>query len=124
MGYKSPAVEPFMSPAGGGGSYDYTSSPQIAMNGPSPGHQPEPGPGQDTTLSRHSSFVSPNRTCYLSPTGVALTSSVLGFHQSPVNTTDSENNDEDLNLVLSDDDEDDHKNKIVQSVTAETVTLE
>ena len=68
--------------------------------------------------------MSPNRTCYLSPTGVALTSTVLGFHQSPVNTTDSENNDEDLNLVLSDDDEDDHKNKIVQSVTAETVTLE
>ena len=121
---KSPDLEPYMSPAGGVSYSDYTSSPQISMR-PSP----DPAPGhprlQDTaSLSRHSSFVSPNRTCYLSPTGVALTSSVLGFHQSPVNTTDSENNDEDLNLVLSDDDEDDHKNKIVQSVTAETVTLE
>ena len=128
MGYKSPAVEPFMSPAGGGGSYDYTSSPQIAMNGPSPGHQPEPGPGQDTTLSRHSSFVSPNRTCYLSPTGVALTSTVLGFHQSPVNTTDSENNDDDLNLELdSTDDEEENENRKItlsQTSTAATVALE
>ena len=48
--------------------------------------------------------MSPNRTCYLSPTGVALTSSVLGFHQSPVHTTDSENNDDENN------DENDYEN--------------
>ena len=112
VGDKSPGLEPFMSPAGGG-SYDYTSSPQIMMR-PSP-----TGPGQGaaegeagpdaSSMSRHSSFVSPNRTCYLSPTGVALTSSVLGFHQSPVQTTDSEadNQDQaDLQLVLESSDED------------------
>ena len=47
--------------------------------------------------------MSPNRTCYLSPTGVALTSSVLGFHQSPVHTTDSENNDDEIEGNRDDD---------------------
>ena len=110
---KSPGLEPFMSPAGGG-SYDYTSSPQIMMRpsptGPGQGAAEGEGAGPDaSSMSRHSSFVSPNRTCYLSPTGVALTSSVLGFHQSPVQTTDSEadNQDQaDLQLVLESSDED------------------
>ena len=142
VGDKSPGLEPFMSPAGGG-SYDYTSSPQIMMR-PSP-----TGPGQGaaegeagpdaSSMSRHSSFVSPNRTCYLSPTGVALTSSVLGFHQSPVQTTDSEadNQDQDLQLVLESSDEDTDAARpgaeartpaaeavMSQTAAAETVALE
>merc|ERR1719317_695137 len=76
-------LEPFMSPAGQS-SYDYTSSPQIVLGRPSPSEDPA-----------HASFVSPNRTCYLSPTGVALSSTVLGFHQSPAHT-DSDNTDLEL----------------------------
>ena len=38
--------------------------------------------------------MSPNRTCYLSPTGVLHHSStVLGFHQSPLPATDSDHTD-------------------------------
>ena len=73
-------LEPFKSPAGQS-SYDYTSSPQIMLGRPSPNEE-----------QNHASFVSPNRTCYLSPTGVALSSTVLGFHQSPAHT-DSDNTD-------------------------------
>merc|ERR1719270_1667745 len=65
---------PFMSPAA-----DYAASPQIHLGRPSPSSVSENHQGMD----RHGSFVSPNRTCYLSPTAMALSSSVLGFHQSP-----------------------------------------
>lgn len=90
-----PQVEPFMSPAGQS-SYDYTSSPQIVLGRPSPTEDPN-----------HASFVSPNRTCYLSPTGMALSSTVLGFHQSPAHT-DSDNTDlelegEELSIIQSKD---------------------
>ena len=101
--------EPFMSPGVTGGC-DYTSSPQISL-------KPSPTP----ELSRHGSFVSPNRTCYLSPTGVALTSSILGFHQSPHNTTGSENV-EDMVLQLDSDEE--NGIKISQTEAAHTVSVE
>ena len=71
-------------------------------------------------MSRHSSFVSPNRTCYLSPTGVALTSSVLGFHQSPHNTTGSEETD----MILQLDSDEDNAVQISQSQAAKQVAVE
>jgi len=100
--------EPFMSPVMGG--CDYTSSPQISL-------KPSPGP----ELSRHGSFVSPNRTCYLSPTGVALTSSILGFHQSPHNTTGSETVED---MVLQLDSDEDNGIKISQTEAAHNVSVE
>ena len=106
----SRAVEPFMSPAGVGGC-DYTSSPQISL---------KPSPSQEQNISRHSSFVSPNRTCYLSPTGVALTSSVLGFHQSPHNTTGSEETD----MILQLDSDEDNGVQVRQSQAAKQVAVE
>ena len=106
----SSVVEPFMSPAGVGGC-DYTSSPQISL---------KPSPSQEQNISRHSSFVSPNRTCYLSPTGVALTSSVLGFHQSPHNTTGSEETD----MILQLDSDEDNAVQISQSQAAKQVAVE
>ena len=106
----SGVVEPFMSPAGVGGC-DYTSSPQISL---------KPSPSQEQNISRHSSFVSPNRTCYLSPTGVALTSSVLGFHQSPHNTTGSEETD----MILQLDSDEDNGVQVSQSRAAQQVSVE
>jgi len=97
-----PQVEPFMSPAGQS-SYDYTSSPQIVLGRPSPTEDPN-----------HASFVSPNRTCYLSPTGMALSSTVLGFHQSPAHT-DSDNTDLEL---------EGEEPSIIQSKDAVKVTVE
>eukprot|EP00092_Neocalanus_flemingeri_P037356 GFUD01040680.1.p1 GENE.GFUD01040680.1~~GFUD01040680.1.p1 ORF type:complete len:1045 (+),score=253.27 GFUD01040680.1:877-4011(+) len=93
-----PPIEPFMSSAG-----HSTSSPQIVLRRPSPSEDP-----------KHASFVSPNRTCYLSPTGMALSSTVLGFHQSPAHT-DSDNTD--LEGDVS-------EPSIIQTKTAVNIALE
>jgi len=101
-------LTPFMSPAGQS-SYDYTSSPQIVMGRPSPSED-----------ENHASFVSPNRTCCLSPTGMALSSTVLGFHQSPAHT-DSDNTDlegDDLEKLTQ------SEPSIYKSKSAVNVTLE
>ena len=97
-------------------SYDYTSSPQITM-GLSPGADDL---ATENSMSRQSSFVSPNRTCYLSPTVVAMSTSVLGINQTltPVLASESEKNDdvdieaedEDLNLELEASDEENNEN--------------
>ena len=107
-------LEPFMSPGGLGGC-DYTSSPQISL---------KPSPGPDHQLARHGSFVSPNRTCYLSPTGVALTSSMLGFHQSPHNTTGSENTEPVDDMILQLDSDEDIGIKTSQTEAAHSVAVE
>ena len=78
-------VEPFMSSAGVGGC-DYTSSPQISL---------KPSPSQEPNMSRHSSFVSPNRTCYLSPTGAVktkITGLTLGLYVLVLEVKDNSGN--------------------------------
>ena len=93
----SGVVEPLISPAGVGGC-DYTSSPS-----------------QEQNISRQSLIVSPKPA-----TGVALTSSVLGSHQSPHNTTGSEETD----MILQLDRDKDNGVQVSQRRVARQVAVE
>jgi len=75
----------FKSPDAGRQRSDYTSSPHILLRPSST----QASPVQVAAADGNASFVSPNRTCYLSPTAMAMSSSFLGldYNKPPLNST-------------------------------------